>query len=306
MTTPFISCDWGTSSFRLRLVENDRILAAITSPYGIATTFESWRHSGLPETRRLQFYQTFLKEQIQLLQYKTRITLNALPLYISGMASSTLGMLELPYQHLPAKATELQTAYLEATSEFPHPTTIISGLRTENDVLRGEETLLLGALPETPETRALYILPGTHSKHIYLEDNKITNFKTFMTGEFFSLLTKHSVLSASLAEPIYPAPEAFKNGLRTGHGSHLLHAAFLTRTNHLFNIYSKEENYHFLSGLLIGAELASLPDDTEITLVSDGTLLSNYQHALGFFDYHNIRIVDATEAIIKAHQKLHA
>jgi 2-dehydro-3-deoxygalactonokinase len=109
----------------------------------------------------------------------------------------------------------------------------------------------------------LVIIPGTHSKHILLNQSKIVAIKTYMTGELFALLSQKSVLKNSVAMSSADSDlTSFKKGVRDAMDENLLHTIFKVRTNQLFNIYSKENNYNYLSGLLIGAEIKDLKTTT--------------------------------------------
>ncbi|RYG00477.1 MAG: hypothetical protein EOO02_14790, partial [Chitinophagaceae bacterium] len=95
-----ISCDWGTTNLRLRLVElqNLQILATVSSSLGIAETHSQWKHKG---GDREQFYLQELTREIGLLETEVGYNLHGVPVFLSGMASSTLGIRELPYAKLP-------------------------------------------------------------------------------------------------------------------------------------------------------------------------------------------------------------
>lgn len=126
--------------------------------------------------------------------------------------------------------------------------------------MRGEETQLIGCISELKNEvdRQIFILPGTHSKHITVKNRQVTSFKTYMTGELFSLLSKNSVLSTAIEKAITSDFKSFKEGVKHSTKSNLLHSIFRVRTNHLFEIHTKKENFNYLSGLLIGTELLDL------------------------------------------------
>jgi 2-dehydro-3-deoxygalactonokinase len=269
MTNEFLSLDWGTSAFRLRLVDRSsgQVLAEETSDQGIAGTFRDWQQSpDQAPAARIAFYTRVIAPHIAALEKRRSRSLAGLPVVISGMASSTIGLLELPYLSLPfaTDGTGLTTHQLPASPAFPHDIYLISGVRSEQDVMRGEETQLIGGMPRGwDDTReGIFIFPGTHSKHMEVRANQVVAFTTYMTGEFFELLAKKSILSATVTAPAAapdPATDAsFKKGVRDAVGANLLHAAFLVRTNHLFGLQSREENFQYLSGLLIGTELQQL------------------------------------------------
>src|SRR6478752_3668029 len=97
----FISCDWGTSSFRLRLIDaaTQKVLAKTFSTQGIAATYALWKDEQNME--RFVFYRNYLSAQIALLEENTRTSLHGVTLIVSGMASSAIGMKELPYKQIP-------------------------------------------------------------------------------------------------------------------------------------------------------------------------------------------------------------
>jgi 2-dehydro-3-deoxygalactonokinase len=308
-----ISCDWGTSSFRLRLVDYPsagsappNIRSSLHRPTGIAATFTDWQRSELPEEHRVDFYRAILKIALEDLQREHAVDLDGVPVILSGMASSSIGMMELPYHPLPFSLSgkDLEPAMLPATTDFPHAILLVPGVRSADDVMRGEETQLIGCGQQPPQSLAgrLFIFPGTHSKHIIVRDGRAIAFDTAMTGEFFSLLSKQSILATSVeASPL--SFEAFIAGIDAARNSSILHSAFLVRTNQLFAKFSKADNYHYLSGLLIGEELKGLRVQP-VTLVAVAPILRSYQLALARLGFHSVEIIDADGALVDGHCRL--
>jgi 2-dehydro-3-deoxygalactonokinase len=307
----FLSCDWGTSSFRIRLVSLPalNVLAEKKSGEGIASTFNLWKEENSIEENRFDFYLSILEKGIKNLEQQLNIPLENIPVVISGMASSTIGMMEIPYKYLPVHAdgSDLITKKFDKTDDFPHDILIISGIRTENDVIRGEETQLTGCASIAD---GLFIFPGTHSKHISVKDGTAVDFKTYMTGEFFEMLATKSILSSSLVKGSVTdqSLQAFDEGVNDA-GLNLLHASFLVRTNQLFNKYLKEENYYYLSGLLIGCELKDLKNasHSNIFLIGTRELCSYYEKALQILEPEKkIKTINAEEATIKGQYKIYS
>jgi 2-dehydro-3-deoxygalactonokinase len=160
------------------------------------------------------------------------------------------------------------------------------------DVMRGEETQLIGLLKllrhsgSTP-TEGLLIFPGTHSKHIYLSERRVVGFKTFMTGELYSVLSKNSILKDSIqngdmGELSDEDAQAFKAGVKESAATGILNGLFTVRTNQLFSRWEKAQNAFYLSGLLIGEELNYLlkRDELPLILCSGKNLYKYYQLAL--------------------------
>jgi 2-dehydro-3-deoxygalactonokinase len=287
----FLSCDWGTTAFRLRLVSlpDLTVVDEENSGSGIRYCYEEWiKTNESNKQARVYFYANVIKKHLETLKTRTTESLEGLPIVISGMASSSIGITELAYADTPfsASGSGAISSFIKAAGSFSHDMILISGLRSGNDVLRGEETQWLGCMDEwnEPVKHGIYIFPGTHSKHMEVENDSIIRFKTYMTGEFFELLSSRSVLQAALLKPAdhEPDQEAFTEGLREAAGSELLHSAFKVRTNDLFHVFSKEKNYHYLSGLLIGNEIKTIgmQNNAQICVCAGKHLGKLYQIAL--------------------------
>jgi 2-dehydro-3-deoxygalactonokinase len=313
----FLSCDWGTSSFRLKLVESPglAIIAESNSDQGIAMIFELWKQSGQTEDVRLLFYLDIIRQHIERLEKKLSFSLNDLPVIISGMACSAIGMIDLPYKEFPfsADGSELITKIIEADDKFRHKTVIISGAKTNDDAMRGEETQLAGCFHsgEDPEEQ-FFIFPGTHSKHVLVEKQKAVSVKTYMTGEFFEVLSKKTILSVSIEKgaglQYEKNRQSFEKGISDSMQYNLLHSSFLVRTNQLFNKFTKQENYYYLSGLLIGTEMKELMNESHaaITLVSNVMLSPYYETVFKVLNRKkaDLKIQNADEAVVRGQFKI--
>ncbi len=119
----FISCDWGTSTFRIRLVDasSQTILGEVKSNQGIAETHELWKQSQQDEEKRFSFYLSFIQHQLERLQEQVTVSLLDLPLIVSGMASSSIGMVKLPYKELPfaIDGSDLEFGEINANWQLP-------------------------------------------------------------------------------------------------------------------------------------------------------------------------------------------
>jgi 2-dehydro-3-deoxygalactonokinase len=309
----FLSCDWGTSFFRLRVAEIPRlaIIAEENSDFGIAKVFELWKQSGKAKETHLSFYLDIIQQHIKILEKKINISLNEVPLIISGMASSSIGMIELPYKDFPfsADGSDLITKIIEADGTFTHKTIIISGAKTNDDAMRGEETILIGCFNDdfSAKEERVFVFPGTHSKHIEVKNGKAVTVKTYMTGEFFELLSQKSILSLSVEEgkglEYEENKQSFKKGALDSIKQNLLHSCFLVRTNQLFGKLAKQQNYYYLSGLLIGNEMKELMNNgySNITLVSNEILSPYYEIAFNALNKGKaiLKIKDADKALIQ-------
>ena len=309
----FFSCDWGTSMFRLRLVDtaNAAILSEIRTGYGIATAFESWKQNGQDEDERMAFYQTYLFDQVKKISTTFKGSVDNAPIVLSGMASSSIGMLQLPYKKVPFRCdgSDLVIHTIPAKQEMQSQI-IISGVQSEVDVIRGEETIMAGCDIEAGDKEQLFILPGTHSKHISVKDGWVKDVTTYMTGELFDLLSNKSILSASVKKDTGEQSiddRFFTEGVQKGLTFNLMNSIFHVRTNQLFGKASPEENYHYLSGLLIGHELKALTGNREIavTLVCGTALKKAYMSALDILKLNSqLQYKDADQALINGQRKI--
>lgn len=311
----FFSCDWGTSSFRLRLIESSpsdhTVLAEVKSGQGIAATYKSWKDTNGRNDQRLAFYQSYLFEQVQKIALQLNQDLYSLPVVLSGMISSSIGMQELPYKQLPflTDGSDITVQVIpSAIPPFTSPLLVISGASSANDVMRGEETILIGCDIPNSNEEELLIFPGTHSKHVMVKNGRVISITTYMTGELFQLLSQQSVLSGSVQSTHFAERYAgsFAEGVRQGRASNFLSNVFQVRINHLFSRASAEENYFYLSGLLIGHEIKDISQNfTRLSLVSSGELQHLYHQALSISGLNiSLRSIDADRALINGQRKI--
>lgn len=211
----------------------------------------------------------------------------------SGMIGSRQGWAEAPYAACPADEAALAAGLISIPTSFGIPLRVVPGVSRVDvdgipDVMRGEETQIIGDAPATG--RRLYVLPGTHSKWALAEDGRITWFATSMTGETFAVLVEHSILGRLMDGRAHD-PAAFRRGLGVGAtaGAGLLRRLFSARTLGLFNEVEPKAIGAYLSGLLIGAEVAdasgtvaaatgATPD--EVTIVGGAALSARYADAV--------------------------
>jgi 2-dehydro-3-deoxygalactonokinase len=206
---------------------------------------------------------------------------------ISGMAGSRQGWREAAYCPCPSGfediAQHLQWIEKDRIG-------IVPGLSTWNDdtpdVMRGEEIQIFGALAAQQIQTAQFVLPGTHSKWAQVLDGKISAFKTFMTGEFYALLSQHSILAKTCLPDAPLKKEVFIDGVMQSQKSGgLLHHAFSARSLALFEKLNPAQSSSYISGLLIGEEIKSAKadrydDSTPLFILGNGQLTQRYGFAM--------------------------
>lgn len=261
-----LCCDWGTTSFRLRLTNlKADVIAETHSEKGILFFHNQWLSQNDDNLdRRFDYYLQYIQSQIREIHHGLEIDIATLPLVISGMAISSIGMINMPYENLPFSVAGT-TGFECRIQKNGAPIILVTGVCSSDDIMRGEETQIIG-LYHTPELNNLlpnsgiFVLPGTHSKHVSINDKAIVSIKTFITGELFHILRSNGTLSKSIAflqEDRNANPDnqlAFINGIRESKNGSLLNNLFQVRVNDILKKLNKEQNFYYLSGLLIGSE----------------------------------------------------
>ena len=281
----FFSVDWGTSSLRVRLIAIDQknitVLQESTAPYGCSYVDALFKEEKNNITRE-DYFLGFLKPY--LLPPDSITTEEPVPVVISGMAASGVGIRELPYSPLPfsLSGTGINHAVIPASGDFKHTVLLLSGLCSNNDVMRGEEVQLLGLHQYVGNiSEAIFVLPGTHSKHILVRNKEIISFKTFITGELFHLLSTYSLLKNSITKPTGLDEDSFRQGLNLGK-ENILNTAFTIRAGSLLQNADSASNYSLLSGILIGTELRNLMNTSiPVFLCAHENLSRSYSFAIG-------------------------
>lgn len=305
-----IGLDWGTSSMRAYLYDADGKV--------VATRHQPWGIRNLPEGGFAGALRAITADW------------PACVAVAAGMVGSRQGWREVPYVALPADAASIAHGMLRVDDCSSHALWIAPGLQRHQpaDVMRGEETQIIGALAQQPlyQANSRFVLPGTHSKWASVVDGRIVAFDTVMTGEMYALLIKHSILGAGLpGEPAQPfAHDAFSRGVLTAKESGaegVFSRLFSTRALMLADELAAAHVPDFLSGLLIGEEfrIARSRDDDGISplcLIGEASLCQRYTLAARSFGYAAPTVIDdaavqglwqlASAAGLLAKAKLHS
>lgn len=210
---------------------------------------------------------------------------------MSGMVGSRNGWRETPYLSVDQPLSRLHDALMEIETGIERVRCrIVPGYQYKDaqgtpDVMRGEETQVLGAL-ELSAASGWFLLPGTHSKWVRIDNGRMTEFYTFMTGELFSLMSQHGTLSKIMSTQQQPVPVAFEAGLRAARHGSFTHTAFCCRALVVTDMMPAEHAPSYLSGLLIGAELQDILQrtgghiDAPLQVVGTTVLAARYLSAL--------------------------
>lgn len=244
--TVLIGIDWGTSRRRaFRFDEDGQVAERREDDQGIMAVSDG------------QFSQACTA---LIGDWMTRAS--AVSVLLSGMIGSRQGWLEAPYVECPADLDSLARGLAVLPAPDGVRMAIVPGLSDRSadgvpDVMRGEEAEIVGALPDSVDTPVMVVLPGTHSKWALVTGGRVERFATFMTGEVYGVLRQHSLLGRLMTGTEADA-QAFDAGVARGltAGPELLNRLFSVRTEGLFGRIDGASLADYLSGLLIGAELA--------------------------------------------------
>ncbi|HEY8570977.1 2-dehydro-3-deoxygalactonokinase [Phenylobacterium sp.] len=269
-----LACDWGTTNLRAwTLDEAGGIVAHREFDLGVSKLKPG--EAGERFNREVQ----------------PALEAAGLPAILCGMVGSNLGWTVAPYADCPVGVGEL-AACLVPVEAHAAWVRIVPGVRGPGitggvDVMRGEETQLMGWLHANPERcrgRHVVCHPGTHAKWMLVEDGKLIRFATAMTGELFAVLGKHSVLKSEAAAE---DEAAFEEGLAAaGEGDALAARLFTARARVVGGGAPAESTPSYLSGLLIGSEVAAVPKllglsgEEPVDLLGDERLCRLYARAL--------------------------
>lgn len=258
-----IALDWGTTSLRAYLLDGTgRTLQTRALPWGIMRLPERRADTQTPPAADDGFEIAFDEACGDWLRDQPR-----LPVIASGMVGSAQGWREAAYLDVPVDLSGI--ARLMTSIERPGRTSvhIVPGLIQHGDlpnVMRGEETQIAGILAlRRSETADLLIgLPGTHSKWVRVRHGEVIHFDTYMTGEVYAALRDHTILGRTMAPNAPADPYGFARGLAVAGSpdgrAGLLSNLFSTRTLGLTGQLDGGAQADYLSGLLIGHEVASV------------------------------------------------
>jgi len=262
----FIGLDWGTTALRAYLVARDGSVCDVRpSMDGIIAAAGRFENA----------FDMIVKDWP-----------SDLPAIAAGMIGSRQGWIEAPYCPCPAGLAEIAGSLASLTTGAGRKIVFVPGLSCTDeagvpDVIRGEETQVFGALYAD---KGVFLLPGTHSKWLWVEKGRVMRFATFMTGEAYAALKNHTILGR-LMEEDRSDTDAFRAGVARGFAAPelLLHTIFGARTLGLFGTIAPAALPSYLSGVLIGSEIAAamrhLGQSEELKIIGSQVLGLRYLEA---------------------------
>lgn len=280
-----IGVDWGTTHLRAYLLdEAGEVKARVRSPDGLMSVPPGG-------------FEAALRDAIEDLRAEAPDA----PVIMSGMVGSRQGWVEAPYVPPPAGLSALAAAAVRVEAPSVGEVRLIPGVavgmdgKSWADVMRGEETEILGTLDGLGLADAVLVLPGTHSKWVRVDGGAIRHFRTYMTGDVYGAVAKGTILSRTMGAG--GDAEGFTLGLSMARdlaaAGDLLTRLFTIRAEGLMGRIADDAVPDVLSGLLVGAEVASGAGEAkEVVLVGASDLSARYAVALRAF---GVEVVVAPE-----------
>ena len=283
----FIAVDWGTTNRRAYLLDAS---GACTREFEDGKGIMSVEPGGFPAAVA-----------------EIRDQLSDRPLLLAGMIGSNRGWIEAPYVPCPAGLDDLVNGLVRPGEREA----IVPGVSYRGggraDVMRGEEVQLLGAVATgLVEPTALICHPGTHNKWSLMRSGELHSFRTVMTGELFSLLKEHSILSGMLDGEVEPNA-SFRAGVEQGfRDADLTAELFTVRARVLLDEDKPADAASFTSGLLIGTDVRiglSTPLAAQVVVMGRPELTELYAVAISLANRQAVEL-DGEECFLAGSLKI--
>lgn len=265
----FVAVDWGTTNRRAYAFRADGALTdTLEDGLGILKVTAGGFDAAIAELRQ---------------------RFGDVPILLAGMVGSNRGWVEAPYVACPAGLDQIAGSLRWIDESCCIVPGVCSAPDDTPDVMRGEETQILGTGSLPPG--ATVCLPGTHTKWALLGEGGIARFRTTMAGELFGYLKSGSILADQLQGTIEP-DDVFRNGV----------AHALERDDMLAELFSIRAKFvlggdnagaAYASGLLIGSDVRiglGLSEGRVVALVGRPDLTALYAAALDVAGAETVRI----------------
>ena len=260
----WIAADWGTTHMRAWAIgEEDNVLAFRES------------NEGMKDLQQNEFEPVLLRLIESWLDEAKVTTVMA-----CGMVGAKQGWVETPYLKTPCIPIDNSQLTVATTSDGRIRVNLVPGVMQNKpaDIMRGEETQIAGFININPDFNGVVCLPGTHAKWVSIKDREIKNFKTFMTGELFGVISNHTLIRHSISIKGWNHA-SFEIGVHEGfkNPGSIASNLFSLRSESIVNDSDRYEARSRLSGLLLGLELngaQSYWKNNNVTLIGS-ELLSN-------------------------------
>ena len=277
-----VTVDCGTTNTRVRVWRNNTVVAQACEPVGVRDTARTGSHATLAAGVRHALTQAMA-------QAGNDLTGDCL-IVASGMITSDAGLCPLPHLCAPVSLADLAQATVVQDMPYitPHPVWFIPGVKNaladisaDNigmmDVMRGEEVETFGLLAlHSISGPAVIILPGSHTKFVRIDcEQRITACATSMTAELLDLLTRQSLLAASLESRFTRSPDTgyLLKGAQASRESGFARACFSVRLLDLFTDATHDQKAGWLLGATLSTDIQTLKNSPALAMTPDTRLV---------------------------------
>jgi len=266
----WIAADWGTTHMRAWAIdEQGEVLAYSES------------NEGMKDLQQNEFEPVLLRLIENWLDNK-KIT----PVMACGMVGARQGWVETPYLKTPCVPIDKTQLTVATTKDTRIQVNLVPGVMQHKpaDIMRGEETQIAGFIKENPSFNGIVCLPGTHTKWVNVKAGQIENFRTFMTGELFGVISNKTLIKHSIESDGWDQA-SFENGVIKGFDNPGLISSdlFSLRSESIVNDLDSNSARSILSGLLLGVELNGAKNywkNKNVIIIGSELLSKNYQKGL--------------------------
>jgi 2-dehydro-3-deoxygalactonokinase len=260
----YFAVDSGTTNSRVWLMRGREVLARKQLPVGVRNTAIDGHNRALVQG---------IRETILELADKGDVAERHQTVIAAGMITSELGLHEVKHVQAPAGLLELGANVHDRDFEDLKGISFhfIPGVRCgprnadlENvdsvDIMRGEETEVMGALEEIEQIEngpLLYIHLGSHTKMIQLDaKRRISASASTLAGELMHSILEQTILRRSLPETPFASfnPVFFSQGWEHCERVGFTRALYEVRVLQLNSGFPKEELPSFMLGAIIFEE----------------------------------------------------
>ena len=266
----WIAADWGTTHMRAWAIDKKGEVLAYSES-----------NEGMKDLQQNEFEPVLLRLIENWLDNK-KIT----PIMACGMVGARQGWVETPYLKTPCVPIDKTQLTVASTKDPRIQVNLVPGVMQHKpaDIMRGEETQIAGFIKENPSFDGIVCLPGTHTKWVNVRAGQIENFRTFMTGELFGVISNNTLIKHSIESEGWDQV-SFDNGVIKGFDNPGLITAdlFSLRSESIVNDLDSNSARATLSGLLLGVELNGAKNywkDKKVILIGSELLTNNYQKGL--------------------------
>ena len=254
--------------------------------------------------------------------------------YMSGMLTSDLGILEVPHLTAPVSMKNYQDHMVRVhlPEVFSKEIILIPGIKNalstpesldslhKFDIMRGEETETYALIEQYgSDQNTIYILPGSHNKYVFVDENcTVLATSTTLSGELLNSIVNDTIVASSV-DHRFPSMEHYnlemiQYGCEMHQKEGIGRALFLTRLFDRFGSQSKYNLQNYVLGVVLESDLTALhnaaffKDVMNVRIVIHGN--GAFSHAL--YDllkadpaFHNIILHDSEEFPIAAQGAYH-